>query len=186
MPIPQPILKTPRLILRPCTLADAPAVQRLAGDREIAATTLNIPHPYERKMAEEWIASHPQLLEENKQVIYGITLASDGAFVGTISLSLKWDERMAELGYWIGRPYWNRGYCTEAARAIVEYGFIRLNLHRIFAHHLTRNPASGRVMQKLGMQHEGHLRQHILKWGVFEDVEVYGLLREEFISRRGK
>ena len=78
----------------------------------------------------------------------------------------------------LGRPFWGRGYATEAARAVIEYGFSVLNLHRIYAMHFSRNPASGRVMEKCGMVHEGRFREHVRKWGVFEDVDLRGILRE--------
>ena len=98
--------------------------------------------------------------------------------IGAVGLRIEREDQRAELGYWIGRPYWNQGYCTEAARAVLDFGFEQLGLNRIYASHFTRNPASGRVMQKLGMTHEGRLRQHVRKWDAFEDVEVYAVLRE--------
>ena len=89
-------------------------------------------------------------------------------------------ESLAELGYWIGVPYWGRGYATEAAREVVKYGFEKVQLNRIFAAHFKHNPASGKVLQKIGMKYEGCMRQNILKWGDFIDVEVYSILRQEF------
>jgi RimJ/RimL family protein N-acetyltransferase len=89
-------------------------------------------------------------------------------------------DHQAELGYWIGKPYWNAGLCTEAGRVILRYAFSELCLMRVHAVHLTRNPASGRVLQKLGMRHEGCRRGHVMKWGRLEDIELYGLLREEW------
>ncbi|NEP60397.1 MAG: GNAT family N-acetyltransferase, partial [Symploca sp. SIO2G7] len=86
----------------------------------------------------------------------------------------------AELGYWIGVLYWSKGYCTEAAKAVVQYGFEVIGLHRIQAAHFPHNPASGRVMQKIGMSYEGYRRQHILKWGKFEDLELYGILKSDW------
>ena len=77
-------------------------------------------------------------------------------------------------------PYWKQGYCTEAARAVLRYGFETRGLNRIGARHLARNPASGRVMQKLGMHYEGTRRQHVLKWGVFEDIVLYAILKSEY------
>jgi RimJ/RimL family protein N-acetyltransferase len=84
------------------------------------------------------------------------------------------------LGYWIGKPYWSKGYCTEAGKEMLRYGFIVLGLNRIHASYLSRNPASGRVMEKLGMIHEGTRRQHVLKWDVFEDVELKGILKKDW------
>ncbi|KAF5035648.1 Spermidine N(1)-acetyltransferase [anaerobic digester metagenome] len=89
----------------------------------------------------------------------------------------------AELGYWVGRPYQGRGYATEAARAVIEYGFSVLELHRVYALHLSRNPASGRVMEKCGMVYEAHLREHGRKWGIFEDLDVRGILHDEWRER---
>lgn len=175
----QPTLSTERLILRPFSLADAPDVLCLAGDRDIASTTLNIPHPYEPGMAENWIATHPEAFEQGDTVTFALVLRAGNAFIGAMGLRLELEHRRAELGYWVGKPYWNQGFATEAARAVVRYGFEALGLNRIYASHLTRNPASGRVMQKLGMVYEGRLRQHILKWGVFEDLALYAILRND-------
>jgi RimJ/RimL family protein N-acetyltransferase len=69
---------------------------------------------------------------------------------------------------------------TEACREVIRYAFDTLRVNRVFALHFSRNPSSGRVMQKLGMKHEGHLRRHVMKWGEALDIEVYGVLREEW------
>ena len=175
-----PELRTPRLQLRAFTLADAPAVQRLAGDEAIASTTLNIPHPYPDGVAEAWIATHAAAFERLESLSLAVVLVATGELVGATGLvGINKAHSRAEIGYWTGKPYWGNGYCTEAAGALIDYAFRTLELNRIYAYHLTRNPASGRVMQKLGMTHEGRLRQHALKWDAFEDLEVYGLLREE-------
>jgi RimJ/RimL family protein N-acetyltransferase len=96
--------------------------------------------------------------------------------VGAVGLTIVKVHAFAELGYWVAVPYWNRGYCTEAARAVVTFGFDVLGLHRIQARHLTRNPPSGRVMQKIGMRQEGVHRDAIRKWDCFENVAFYGIL----------
>jgi ribosomal-protein-alanine N-acetyltransferase len=178
----RPTIETERLILRPYTLDDAPELQRLIGDKDIAATTLNIPHPYEDGMAEEWIGRHQERFDKGEGLSFAITHREEGFFIGGIGLNVNREYESAELGYWVGKPYWNNGYCTEAARAVVRYGFEVLGLNRIHATHMTRNPASGRVMQKTGMKHEGCLRQHIKKWGKFEDIEGYGIVRSEYAS----
>jgi len=173
---PYPTLRSARLVLRPFHLGDAPEVQRLAGERAIAETTLTVPHPYPDGAAETWIATHGPLWVERRNLTLAVTQQADGALVGAIGLALAMDDRRAELGYWIGVPWWNQGYATEAGRALLDYGFGTLGLHRIMAHHMLRNPASGRVMQKLGMQHEGILRGHVLKWGEFQDLAVYAAI----------
>jgi [ribosomal protein S5]-alanine N-acetyltransferase len=174
-----PTLRTSRLILSPFALGDAAAVQKMAGDHDVYRTTLNIPHPYPDGAAEKWIARHLTEFLENRHLTLAVR-KSDQTLIGAIGLALSPEHRHAEMGYWIGRPFWNNGYCTEAAREILVHGFARMELNRIYARHLAINPASGRVMQKIGMTHEGHLRQHCFKEGKLLDVVIYGILREEF------
>lgn len=175
-----PTLETQRLLLRPFCQNDAAEVTRLAGDRSVASTTSNIPHPYDEKMACEWIERHQPVFEKDEGVALAITLKADGSLVGAISLMGMVKGHRAELGYWIGKPYWSLGYCTEAAREVLGYAFGVLRLSRVHASHFTRNPASGRVMQKVGMSREGCCRQHIQKWGQLEDLEIYGILEPEW------
>ena len=177
--IEQPTLTSKRLVLRPFTPGDAEDVQRLAGAEEVADTTLNIPHPYADGLAEAWIESHADAFQERERVALAIT-DSDAVLVGAISLRLELGHKRAELGYWIGVPYWGRGYATEAAGAMVEYGFNELGLNRIHARHLARNPTSGRVLEKAGLTHEGFHRAHILKNGRFEDIHSFAVLRADY------
>ena len=181
----QPALQTARLVLRPFTLADAPAVRRLAGERDVAATTLNIPHPYEEGVAEDWIRTHAPRFESGELATFAITERGTGELLGAIGLAITPQHERAEMGYWIGKSYWGRGYATEAAAAMLAYAFDVLGLNRVHATHLTRNPASGRVMHKVGMTYEGRSREHLKKWGVFEDVERYGILRSEYRAAEG-
>jgi RimJ/RimL family protein N-acetyltransferase len=175
----QAVLHSERLTLRPLALADAPIVERLAGDRDIASTTRLIPHPYPPGMAEQWIGTLPKLYQQAEAINWGITL-DGGPILGTIRLVLNSADNHAEIGYWVGKPFWNNGYCTEAARAVVAYGFDTLGLERIFANYMARNPASGRVLAKLGMQQEGYLRRHRRKFGRYEDLIVCGVTKAEW------
>ena len=175
-------LQTERLILRSLTLEDAQDVQRFAGDRDIALMVLRIPHPYEDDMAEEWIRACADAYKKDEAINFAITLRTDRNLIGTIGLELEQENARAELGYWIGKPYWNCGYATEAARAVVAYSFEVLKLNRIYAYHFTRNPASGRVLKKIGMHYEGCRRQHTKKWGSFEDSIGYGMLKADYAS----
>jgi RimJ/RimL family protein N-acetyltransferase len=181
--MPQPTLETDRLILRPFTLADGPVVRRLAGEREIAATTLLIPHPYPQGAAEEWIGTHAEAYAKGESVTFAITRREDGALLGAIGLGIDSEHERAEMGYWIGKPYWNGGFCTEAAAAVLEYAFNALNLNRVFAHHFSSNPSSGRVMEKIGMRYEGECAQHFRKWGEFQDIRLYGILKSDYDAR---
>lgn len=175
-----PTIETERLVLRPFTREDAAAVRRLAGDREVAATTMHLPHPYPEGAAESWIDRHAPDYAAGRGVVWAITRREGDSLVGAVGLTVDPEMRRGELGYWIGREEWGRGWATEAARAAVRFGFEVLRLDRIVARHLASNPASGAVMRKLGMQAEGTLRRHVLKWGERHDVVVYGLLREEW------
>jgi RimJ/RimL family protein N-acetyltransferase len=175
----RPTLETERLFLRPFELSDASRVQLLAGDRAIAATTKNIPHPYEDGMAEQWIGAHQERFERGQEAVFAIVLKDGSDLIGAIGLNLNLKQENAELGYWIGKAYWGCGYCTEAGHVVLRYAFDELHLHRVHARHLGHNPASGRVMQKLGMRHEGRQREHVKKWDEFYDVEAYGILCSE-------
>ncbi len=177
-----PTLTTERLILRPFVHGDAADVTRLVSDRRIADTTLNIPHPYEQSVAEGWIGTHAEAAERGEGLTLAVTDRASGEIVGATGLAIKRAHRRAELGYWIAVERWGRGYATEAARAMVDHAFGPLDLARVVAHCLVRNPASWRVMEKLGMQREGHLRQHVVKWDVPEDIWIYGILRAEWKS----
>lgn len=174
-----PVLESERLIMRGFTLADAPAVKILAGEREIADTTLNIPHPYEEGVAEQWINGHEETFEKGHGVPFAITLKSDLTLIGAISLMSIEAGHQAELGYWIGVPYWNMGYCTEAGERVKAYALGELGLVRLYARHLSRNPASGQVLKKLGFVHEGTRIGHVRKWGKLENVEDYGFLEDK-------
>ena len=178
-----PIIETERLKLRPYILDDVPELKRLIGERDIASTTLNIPHPYEDGIAEEWMRKHQENFEKGAEFNFAIVERTQGLFIGGISLDAEYEQdEIMQLGYWIGKPYWNRGYCTEAARAVIKYGFEVLGLNRIYARHFTRNPASGRIMQKIGMKHEGTARQAVKKWDKFEDIEYYGILKSDYFK----
>lgn len=132
----RPTLRTERLVLRPFTPDDASAVQWLASAREVALNTLAIPHPYPEGAAEQWIATHQADFDQDRIIHFAL---DDGQLVGAMALVNKGDG-IAEIGYWIGVPFWGRGYASEAAREVVRYGFEERGLHRIFAGYFTRNP----------------------------------------------
>jgi RimJ/RimL family protein N-acetyltransferase len=174
-----PTLETARLKLRPYTEADIPELLPLIGTREVAATTLRIAHPYTEQDARDFL----QLAKDPDKLWLAITLRSDGGQIGGIGLRVEKQHQHAELGYWLGVPFWGHGYATEAASEIVRYGFETLALHRIFASHFKHNPASGRILTKIGMTHEGCQREHLRKWDQFVDSELYGILRREWEAR---
>jgi ribosomal-protein-alanine N-acetyltransferase len=171
-----PVIQTERLVLRGFTEADIPELVPLIGIREVAQNTLRIPHPYEERHAREFFGMAPK----PNELRLAITRRSNNQLCGGIGLHPDNDHRRAELGYWLGVPFWGNGYAAEAARSVVEYGFTHFGLNRIFASHFQGNPASGNVLRKIGMKHEGCLRQHLLKWDRFIDLEMYAILREDW------
>jgi ribosomal-protein-alanine N-acetyltransferase len=176
----KPTLRTPRLVLGAFTLHDAADVQRLAGAREIADTTVAIPHPYELDHALAWIEQQQQETIDGTSLSFAVRLVPAGTLIGSVGLrDIDWEHRQAELGFWIGRDWWGQGYAREAAGAVVQFGLRTLELNRICAHHMARNPASGRVLLALGMRREGVLRQRVSKWGKYEDVVLYAILRAD-------
>lgn len=176
-----PSLVTERLILRPLAPEDATSIWQMAGDRDIAAQSTRIPHPYEKEDAVLWIESQKEECLKGTQLNFAITDRSNGTLLGIIGLlHINRDNETAEMGYWVGKTYWNRGYATEAVKAVLNYSFRILGLNRIYSHYMKKNPASGRVLAKCGFLHEGSLRQHVKKWGIFEDIEVCAILEAEF------
>ena len=180
----QPTLISERLTLRPFVPDDAFNVERLAGMREIADTTLNIPHPYPHGGAADWIGLHTPAWNEGSSATFAIVATDSSKLVGAISLMIKREHRRAELGYWIALDSWNRGYATEASQRVIDFGFEVLGLHRIEARHFLRNPASGRVMKKLGMQREGVERDWAIKWDRYESLALYSILEPEWRAGR--
>lgn len=179
-----PTLQTERLVLRPFALNDAADVKCLAGDFAVADTTQNIPHPYESGKAEQWIAQLQDQFDKATSVTFAITRRDNGQLLGAISLMNIENGHQAELGYWIGKPFWNGGFCTEAGMAVLKYAFMDLKLKRVHANHISRNPASGRVLLKLGFTQEGLRKQHVRKWDKLEDQQLYGLLEQDWQNSR--
>ena len=173
-------IRTCRLVLRPLQRAHLDQMLPLISAREIAATTLRIPHPYTRQDAEQYFEAMEAEIDKGKMLRRSVFVASSDEYCGSVGLNIEREHGRAELGYWIGVPYWGRGYATEAAQAIVEYGFSELRLNRIYATVFAGNRASRRVAEKAGMRYEGCMRQHVSKWGKFLDIEVYGVLATNF------
>ena len=164
-------IRCTRGLLRPLVAADAPALARHANDREVWLNLRDrFPHPYALADAEAYIAI---AAARTPQTSFGIVV--DGEAAGNIGLMPGDDiERCtAELGYWLGRPYWGRGIVTEAVTAVTRYAFAELGLHRVFAVPFARNAASARVLEKAGWTREGLMRRSAVKDGVVLDQWLY-------------
>lgn len=176
----QPTLNSARLTLHPFTLEDAAIITVLAGDKRVSEMTASIPHPYSKEMALQWIAGRESQWQSGHYAYYAITLTDSGDLIGAVSL-MESDEpdqpQQAELGYWIGVPYWGKGYATEAAQTLIQFGFETLDFRRIVARHLSRNPASGTVLTRCGFQ---HLRKTEGSCGEkFEALDYYEMIKPD-------
>lgn len=176
----QPTFVTERLTLRPLQLTDASSIQQLAGQKDVASTTLSVPYPYPDGAAESFIAATHERYNKNLGSTFALISNETNELVGCAGMHIVSDYDRAELAYWVGKPYWGQGYATEAAQRILEYGFNELKLNRIWAAAMDSNPASSMVMQKIGMKYEGKLIQHIKKWGEYEDLVYYGITIGEY------
>src|SRR5262249_982063 len=140
-----PVLETERLRLRPARLGDAKAIAALVNDRRIAENTARIPHPYTLADAEAFLTG---AAPSESGTAFAITLARDPAMlIGMCGLEWHPGEE-PEIGYWLGLPYWGRGYATEAARAVIDHAFEDLRLDLLTAGARVSNPASRRVLEK--------------------------------------
>jgi len=172
--------ETDRLILRRLQAGDAPHIAELAGDYEVSKMTLNIPHPYPPDDAIQFINSSIEAWEKGERFAFAMVQKDTDTFMGVIGLRPNQQHFRAEVGYWIGVPYWGQGYTTEALRRLLQFGFETLKLNRIQASYRTDNPASGRVMEKVGMQYEGTFRQMMFRDGEFTDLSYRAILREDY------
>jgi ribosomal-protein-alanine N-acetyltransferase len=179
-----PLIVTERLALRELRLGDAPAVAEFAGDPRVAQFLLAVPSPYPIALATRWISGRISWWAHGR----GVTLAivrreAPDALIGSASLRCYPRARRAELGYWLGAASWGVGFASEAADAVLEYGFRDLALERVYAHVLEGNAASVRVLDKLGFALEGVRRKHVRKGGRLRDISLFGLLRDEWRAR---
>lgn len=179
-------MATSPITLRPLRTDDARRIAELAGDPEVSATTLRLPYPYELHHAEDWLHKLATQPEPAVERVWGIEAGDPIELVGVIGLTFNYSFKRAEVGYWIGRPYWNLGYATAALRAVINIGFGELGLNRIDAHHMAHNTGSGRVMSRAGMAYEGLLRQHVCKNDQFIDGLMYAILRQDWQDAAGR
>lgn len=144
--MPKPI-KTRRLVLRELMDSDVPQLAHLAGDWDVACMTARIPYPYSEKLARQWM----ETLSPG-EFVRAVTF--EGALIGAVGYVPN-DDGSAEIGYWIGRPWWGRGFATEAATALVRHCFASAGFKRLTCCHFDDNAASERVIRKLGFRRNG-------------------------------
>lgn len=174
-----PELITERLILNKITDNDAEDIVEYANNPEVYATTFGIANPYTINDAKEFIEITKNAFEEKSGYFFAVRLKENNKLIGAIDIRPGAFEK-AEIGYAINQKYWGQGYATESLKAVLSFAFNELKLNKISAFHFTNNPASGKVMQKCGMQKEGILKQHIKKEDRFIDCVLYAILKEDY------
>lgn len=177
-----PTLTTDRLRLREPDDGDIAAIHDVHRHRAVADGVLSIPHPHTIADARAWLAKHRAVSPEGRlNLIWVICLAGSGEVIGDCGIHIDLKHRRGVLGYLIRPDHWGQGIATEAMRAVIGYGFeaLRPPLNRIEADHYPENPASGRVLEKLGFVREGVLRSYIVKDGTARDVVRWAVLRTD-------
>jgi ribosomal-protein-alanine N-acetyltransferase len=168
------ILESERLILRPPSPSDITSITAWLGDYDVARMTSRAPHPYDEEDAEEFVAAGAP----NRFVI---TRKGDGLFMGLAGLHA---EDGHEFGYWLGKPFWGFGYATEAARRLVTYAFVTLELAEVHAGWFYDNPASGHVLAKLGARHNGSAMRECRARGMAVLCHDMLLTRADFLRKQ--
>lgn len=157
-----PRIETRRLLLRPPEISDAPAIARYAGDYDIAKMTMLIPHPYPVPAAEMWVLMRRAGWHntENRHLIVQTREGEGGEMCGMAGIFRRSPDSEWEIGYWIAKPFWGRGLATEAGQALINYARDELAAQVVTAGHYDDNPASGRVLAKLGFRYTGEADEH--------------------------
>lgn len=172
---------TSRLILRRFLETDAKEIERLINDDAVCRNTHAFNYPLEENWGETWIRKQKDSFEQEKTYIFAVTDRLSKKLYGFICLVYEAQDQRGEIGYAYGKEYWGNGFATEAANAVIEFGFQVKNMHKIFARHFLSNPASGQVMKKCGMVLEGIQLSHDFKTDHFEDVASYGIVNPRHI-----
>ncbi|MGR3764290.1 GNAT family N-acetyltransferase [Rossellomorea sp. NS-SX7] len=172
-------LTTNRLQLRLFTKSDAPDIQKLASNQEVAGI-IGLPQPYLLEHAVKWIDIQPALLENGTEYPLAIVQKDSDELVGTITLRVDKKNQKGELGYWIGRPFWGMGFATEAVKRMMSFGIEDLGLNKIWASAMSKNTASISVLQKAGLRREGVLKEDRMLSGNFEDIDIFGIVKKDY------
>lgn len=177
-------LGTKRLVLRPTNESDLEDFIRVGSSLGVARNTGTFPHPITREFALERLEKHRKSLEEGTGVCFAIRLRGSAAGIGTTGFfGLNREHGLAEVGYVIDPEQWGKGYATESLAAVVRHAFEDWGIRKLSACYFADNPASGRVLKKLGFVPEGVRRKHLLRFGEYRDDCMMGLLREEWGRR---
>ncbi|MBT3320130.1 MAG: GNAT family N-acetyltransferase [Clostridia bacterium] len=156
---------------------DIEDIARLANDRDIAKTTATLPYPYTMSDAITWF---DYVSSTEREHVFAIV--NKKHFVGVIGLVHEIENNRAELGYWLGKQYWSKGFASAAVQMILGYAFTVLKVNKVYAQAFGTNTASHKVLEKNNFVLEGCLKEHVVRMGVTHDVLYYGLQKANYDS----
>lgn len=175
-----PALTTERLVLSQPTILDLEdVVSQMNSTSEISENTLKLPFPYHKQHADYWFQMAEFSFQKKEAFIFGIREKENLKLIGAIGLHIDIGNNKAEVGYWLGKSFWNKGYVSEGLREVLKFGFEELKLNKIYASHFHHNPASGKVLEKNGFEFEGILKEEILKNGIYLDLYKYAIFNRK-------
>jgi RimJ/RimL family protein N-acetyltransferase len=173
-----------RVRLRKLRVSDANDIYENIRDKEVVRWLLSVPHPYSFNDAVRFIRRSQYRVKKNTAHAFGIVLKETNRVIGVVEIfNIDWDNRSADIGYWLGKKYWNRGLMTEAVKLALRFAFKELKLHRLSTTTFEENLASRRVLEKAGFRLEGKKRQSRLKFGEWQNELLYGILESEYQTR---
>lgn len=165
------------IALRPIELSDIEQIAQLCNDPDIAKTTARLPYPYTVNDAKTWLS-----YIENTEAEHVFAISYENEMIGVIGLVHEPEHDRAEIGYWLGKEYWNKGIATAAVEMMLGYAFTVLKVNKIYAQVFAANSASAKVLTKNGFILEGCLKQHYNRMGTVHDIMCFGLVKANYNS----
>lgn len=172
------VISTRRLFLRKFEPSDASDFSDLLQDKDVSSTTLMLPYPCNLSVSQNIINKYIEEQKTQKAIRWAITIKANKILIGGLRLVPNPDFDSAEIGFWIGKKYWGKGFAFEAAEKVCDFGLNKMLLNRIEAHAMPENISSIKLLKKLGFKKEGYHPQLVKKWGVYKDVITFGMLKE--------
>ncbi len=175
---------TERLLIREYKKNDIDGFLHVIRQPEIYATTYGIPRNYSRFRGEWWLKTIKENMNRNISYEFAAFLRNTNRYIGNVGLiNISFEHNRADISYYIDKDYMNMGYATEAAAEMLRYGFEKYGFNKIQGICMSCNPASRRVMEKIGMKFEGTLRQDMLKDGTYYDIDRLSILKDEYYKK---
>jgi len=170
-----------RIILRKLRFSDALDIYRNLQDKEMVKWASGIPWPYKKQDAVKFIRKTHYKIRKKSGYAFGIVLKETNKVIGVVDVfHIDWKNKNAELGYWLGKKYWGKGYMTEAVKLMLKFAFEKLKLHRVYANLFEENVASRRVLEKTGFKLEGVRRECKYRYNRWHNELNFGILKKEY------